>query len=83
MSSEGVFDRLVEKAKMGDKADLERAVNLFIKTYKTEGNANKRKRKSPYLQPNTRVVYWNFIRKVVNGRVIRFNASCHDSLCLK
>ena len=58
------LDRLIENAKMGDKLDLENAVNTFLKTYKVKVTRKKGRhgRKSPYLHPGTRTVYWNFLR---------------------
>ena len=63
LSPELVFDRMVEKAKMGDKSDLERAVCHFLKTFKSDRKSKSRKRKSAYLLPATRNSYWSQLRK--------------------
>ena len=71
MPPEWVFDRMIERAVMGNKVDLEKAVYIFLNTYKTDPKNGRRK--SAYLHPGTRQLYWNFLRKGIreysDGRV--------------
>ena len=60
--SEFDLDHMVEKAKNGEKADIENTLQNFVRQYRTTAKGNKRYSGTRPLQPNTQMVYINILK---------------------